>query len=581
MFSFTNIQHKIGTVKIFDKNSINIPPNKITMILGPSGSGKTTLLKLISGRINSKNLKLNDKRISSKYLNSRTSFVYQHHNLPEYLTVNEYFNFSYNCKMSITRNSPSTQNKIDDLLKKLEIFDVKDRRIGDKGCNLSGGQLKRIELGVEIICGDEILMVDEPLSGLDSYNSAIILKQMKETKRTVVMSVHSPSSKVLEYCDHIVILNKTKTFFEGTKTELVDYIQSLGYTYIDSDKTNGCEFVFNHVLPIFNQKHETRAGFVYKKTTLADDKQVTTHSEKQTSSVKRFTASVINLLKRNFVRLYRDYMNLGGRVLLAFISCIYILYKFKEFFVTKEKTFAELNLSQKHLELIKNIWIPVDYTLGLNIIFLSVCACFAVNSSRGTEVFLRDFFLIIKENSNNYYSLFAYVFSTLLFEFTISSLITVLPYIICLSIIPSYLGIEHKIGLILGLFSCTFVSLGFSMMIAAFFYGYYIRLVFVFGFWFLCFICAFELNLGLPKSYIFMFLESNSALNYGMCLAVKVWTTQANKEHIEKTDYYKDLNKSFYGKWSTVVLYIFVMCVYSILTYLFFCWKARNSKGIN
>ncbi|KAF7685232.1 ABC transporter G family member 17, partial [Cucumispora dikerogammari] len=218
------------------------------MILGPSGAGKTTLLKLISGRIISKHLKLNDISISSKDLNKQTAFVYQHHNLPGELTVNEYFNFTYNCKNSTLGNQAS-QDEIGELLKKLNIYDLKDRIIGHMGANLSGGQLKRLELGLESISKNKILFIDEPLSGLDSFNSTMIMKVLKKFESTIVLTVHHPSTSILEYANHIIILNKARIFFEGTSAELIQYIREMGYTYSETDKKNCCEFVFNSILP--------------------------------------------------------------------------------------------------------------------------------------------------------------------------------------------------------------------------------------------------------------------------------------------------------------------------------------------
>ncbi|KAF7685635.1 ABC transporter G family member 17 [Cucumispora dikerogammari] len=327
MYTFTNIEHKIKNYTVLDKITINIPDKKITMILGPSGAGKTTLLKLISGRFYNKHLKLNDRSILSKDLNKQTAFVYQHHNIPGEMTVNEYFNFTYNCKNSTLGNKAS-QDEIDELLKMLNIYDLKDRIMGHMGVNLSGGQLKRLELGLELITESELLLIDEPLSGLDSFNSTMLMDVLKKFNRTIVLSIHHPSSSILEYTDHIIILNKARIFFEGTCAELIQYIRELDYNYNEADKKNCCEFVFNSILPQLDTKQNVIKRFVYKKNEVLD-KNVFIQKANKTPSSTMFFFTVLNLLRRSFLLFYRHYISATIRVLLPIVACSLFIYNYK------------------------------------------------------------------------------------------------------------------------------------------------------------------------------------------------------------------------------------------------------------
>ncbi|KAF7689919.1 ABC transporter G family member 23 [Cucumispora dikerogammari] len=579
MYTFTNITHKIGTKKILDKVTINIPTNKITMILGPSGAGKTTLLKLIGSRISSKGIKLNDRNITARALNTLTSFVYQHHNLQGEFTVNEYFNYTYNCKMS-TMGNQSSQEEIDDLLRRLNIYDIKNRIIGIDGANLSGGQLKRFELGLELISRSDIILIDEPLSGLDSFNSTAIMEVLKEFKRTIVLSVHHPSSSILEYAEHIIILDSSSTFFEGSSAELIDYIRESGYTYNDSEKINCCEFVFNKILPNFDLKQGKRERFVYKKRLVESEIEIG-HKIDKTPNTTRFTFAVLNLLKRSFMLFYKNYISSTFRVLQYFLLAAY-------FILSLEKTILKAFLEdikqnsrsfEKYAFYESIVYTKSQYLTGFYLLTATLTASCCLSGNVGSTLFIKDFYLIAKENSNNYYTLVEYVFATIVFEVCFSLFFTVISYTIMFNFTGLQLGLRYKTGFILGQIPCVLLSLGFMMVISAILYNTYISM-FVFLLYLFIVIYSFS-TLFLDddsSSMKISIFEKINPIRYGSCLAVKTWITKDTEENLSE-DIIKNIYEPFLRSWQIFILSIGLFLFYSICAYFFFCWKARNTRG--
>ncbi|KAF7688375.1 ABC transporter G family member 23 [Cucumispora dikerogammari] len=577
MYKFSNIKYQVKAHRILDNITINIPKNKVTMILGPSGSGKTTLLKMISGRINSKNLKLNDKRISSEALNKRTAFVYQHHHLPEELTVNEYFNFAYSCKMSVY-SSESSQEQIDNLLTKLNAYEIKDKRIGNMGSKLSGGQLKRVELGVELISGSDILFVDEPLSGLDSYNSIVTMDLMKSFEKTVVLSVHQPSTSILAYCEHVIILNRTKVFFEGTLDELIEYINLLGYDYSNNDQINCCEFVFNNILLTSNDPDRIKNKFIYNNKGAAEQTYI--FEEKcNISDKKSFLLTVLALQKRSFIQFYRNYKLGTVRFLQSLASAAFVVLIFSGIVESLESKISDLG-STKHQKSVNenDRLICEEYSTGAFLVFFIMLTSFMRNSIAGCSIFSRDFNLIIKEVSNNYYSISAYVLSTTIFEYLVSLFVTIIPYIIGLCFIGGNLGIRYKLGIVLGLIPCTLMSLSSMMLFSAFFYDGLIPFSFYPPYSILVLITA-GLLTNNSNTLVSILFEKVNPLRYGMCLAIKFWITESSEKYCEGVVLLEPSYKTFFKIWQIILLSFVLLMATSLLFFLLFFWKVRNRRG--
>lgn len=573
MFQLSNIKYKINKKVIIDKVTINIPKNKLTVILGPSGSGKSTLLKLISGRISYRNIKINDKNISSNILNYNTAFVYQHHYLPADLTVNEYFHFCYNCK-STSINNKEIQNIIDELLQKLDIFNIKNRKIGEMGCNLSGGQLKRIELGLELLSKPDILFVDEPLSGLDSYSSLITIKHIKNLKETAVITAHNPSNSILEYCDHIIILYNSKIFFEGTSEELTKYINKIGYKTIDSNMNNNCEFVFLKIFPDIKRENKQIENFIYKSS---NSSKSILFKDNQISIIKKVFISPWIIFKRLFIEFYRNYKYGLMRLLQSLISVSFVVLIFRNIDSIIPYKRGD-NVDDMYRDIINHRYNLAFYQITSYLIFFVMLSSFIQNSMAGCNIFSKNFHLIIKENSNNYYTIPAYYLSVILFEFLTSLILSIVPYIIGLYFIKGDLNNRFKIGVLLGLIPCSLISLSSMMLFSAFFYDNQIPFV-VYSIYSIFILATSGIFSDNSHISLTKYIEKINPLRYGTCFAIKYWLVDEAKEK-----YFLDQSliyfsyKTFYSLKSLPIRSFIIIGGSLLISFLLFYWKIRSTS---
>ncbi len=106
-------------------------------------------------------------------------------------------------------------------------------RVGDMLTRgISGGERKRVSIGVELVTNPTVLFVDEPTSGLDSTTSLStiqLLKRLAAAGRTVVMTIHSPSSRIFELFDSLLLLSHGKVAYLGRADCALSYFDSLNY----------------------------------------------------------------------------------------------------------------------------------------------------------------------------------------------------------------------------------------------------------------------------------------------------------------------------------------------------------------
>ncbi len=205
--------------RVVNKISLEIKKGSITGFLGANGAGKSTIIKLIMGFISpdegiihfGSELGINKKSIFSKigFLPERP-FFYPH------LTGMEFLKYLG----SLNKVPTSTIfQKINDLSEKLELSGHLDKKVN----NYSKGMLQRLGLIGSLIHDPMVLILDEPLSGMDPIGRRIIkdmLLDLNENKKTIFFSSHILSD-VEEICDRVVILDSGNLKFQGKKIDLL------------------------------------------------------------------------------------------------------------------------------------------------------------------------------------------------------------------------------------------------------------------------------------------------------------------------------------------------------------------------
>eukprot|EP00930_Biecheleria_cincta_P027070 TRINITY_DN1901_c1_g1_i1.p1 TRINITY_DN1901_c1_g1~~TRINITY_DN1901_c1_g1_i1.p1 ORF type:complete len:1123 (+),score=151.60 TRINITY_DN1901_c1_g1_i1:451-3369(+) len=206
-------------------------------ILGPSGAGKTTFMNALCGKAyygrQTGDIYVNGKKSSIAALKSVRGFVPQDDTVHEKLTVRE--NLWYSARLGNPDFSPKeVENIVDDVLNVMQLTHVQHTVVGDsEERGISGGQKKRVNIGIELVSRPSVLMLDEPTSGLDSTTALSIihsLKNLAEMGMTVVMSIHQPRYSLFELFDEVLLLGLGgRTVFLGPSDGALPYFEGLGF----------------------------------------------------------------------------------------------------------------------------------------------------------------------------------------------------------------------------------------------------------------------------------------------------------------------------------------------------------------
>jgi phospholipid/cholesterol/gamma-HCH transport system ATP-binding protein len=216
-----NLTKKFGDNVVLDNVSLAIEKGKTTVVIGPSGCGKTVLIKHLnvllrpsSGEVYFKNRRIDNlpedelNRIRTHY-----GFLFQGGALFDSLSVAENIIFPIRQHYKITNWS-----EVDELVKtKLAIVGL-DGFQNFYPANLSGGQRKRVALARAIALNPEVILYDEPTTGLDPIRADIIneliLKLQKELGETTIVVTHDMTS-VYKIADRIIMLHNGKIIADG------------------------------------------------------------------------------------------------------------------------------------------------------------------------------------------------------------------------------------------------------------------------------------------------------------------------------------------------------------------------------
>ncbi|KAA8550154.1 hypothetical protein F0562_001830 [Nyssa sinensis] len=231
--------HKPKPINILKSVSFVARSCEILAVVGPSGTGKSTLLRIISGRVrdkdfNPKSVSLNDYSITSPAQLRRTcGFVAQEDNLLPLLTVKETLMFSAKFRLK-EMSEKEKEERVESLMQELGLLHVAHSFVGDEeNRGISGGERKRVSIGVDMIHDPPILLLDEPTSGLDSTSALQVIELLssmaKAKQRTIVLSIHQPSYRILQYISNFLILSHGSVVHNGSLESLEDTINKLGF----------------------------------------------------------------------------------------------------------------------------------------------------------------------------------------------------------------------------------------------------------------------------------------------------------------------------------------------------------------
>ena len=218
-------------------------PGKFLAIIGASGVGKTSLIDLLANRkrsgkiegiitVNGENIK--KTREIPKYT-ALVGYVRQNYSHLPFLTVRETMFYAGMLVLPRTMSTAEKLERIKSLMNELGLDKCANSIVGNRMIRgISGGELKRLSIGVELLRNPSILLLDEPTTGLDANTSLQIIQNLKILARkyhhTIITAIHQPRSHIFNEFDNLLILAEGgRQIYFGAAKGALDYFENVGY----------------------------------------------------------------------------------------------------------------------------------------------------------------------------------------------------------------------------------------------------------------------------------------------------------------------------------------------------------------
>ncbi|XP_055605404.1 ATP-binding cassette sub-family G member 4-like [Uranotaenia lowii] len=395
-FSFRNVslnkqlagkQSQDEGLKILENVSGLFASGRMVCILGPSGAGKSSLLNVLSGHKQtgaSGQIFFEGRLLNKRLQRKLVSYTPQSASLWMNLTAQECL--EYACDFKLATKS-SKYEKISTVRRVLE-------NIGLQKCsetmvkNLSGGELKRLSIGVELVSDPKVMLLDEPTSGLDVISSYQLLSYVQEVarfqNRAVVCVIHQPSSKLLQLFNDVFVLSGGKQIYSGSLETMVDTFARFDFNCpvshnpadfaLEIASMDQTEPRLQHLMDFQEPSVEMTTKI---NTEIVDDFQISYPLE----SHDQFRI----LLKRSLLCTFRDLYNVTAR----FIICTIISFLIGLVFYDSGNNASKLLMNTA-------VFMAIIYTQCFTSLFSTI-----ITFPLEADVFIREY-------KNNWYSLGPY-----------------------------------------------------------------------------------------------------------------------------------------------------------------------------
>lgn len=212
-----------------------VKPGEVLAIMGSSGAGKTTLLDILSNRVSCSDGKIlfNRKELKGNEMRKIASYVTQHDTLMPTMTIRETFTFYANLKLPKSMSKEDKKARVDQVIDELCLNSCQDTLVGnDVIRGVSGGERRRVSIGIEMLTQPSLLFLDEPTSGLDSSTALAIMNtinQLAKAGRTIVCTIHQPRHDIFFSFQKVMLLATGRVVFVGPVQESLTYFESKGF----------------------------------------------------------------------------------------------------------------------------------------------------------------------------------------------------------------------------------------------------------------------------------------------------------------------------------------------------------------
>ncbi|KAL2478885.1 ABC transporter G family member 11 [Forsythia ovata] len=457
-------------------------PGSFTALMGPSGSGKSTLLDALSGRLAanaflSGTILLNGRKAKLSF--GTAAYVTQDDNLIGTLTVRE--TISYSARLRLPDRMPWSEKRtlVESTIIEMGLQDCADTVIGNWHLRgISGGEKRRVSIAVEILMRPRLLFLDEPTSGLDSASAFFVtqtLRGLSRDGRTVIASIHQPSSEVFELFDRLYLLSGGKTVYFGQASEAYEFFANAGFPC--PPLRNPSDHFLRCINSDFDKVKATLKGSMKLRFESNDDPldKVTT-SEAMRTLIDSFRSSQYSYSAKEKIE---EMSKVKGTVLDSGGSQASF---FMQAFTLTKRSFVNMSRDFGYYWLRLVIYIVVTVCIGTiylnvgtgynSILARGACASFVFGfvtfmSIGGFPSFVEDMKVFQRERLNGHYGVTAFVISNTLSAMPFLILITFISGTVCYFMVHLHPGFIHYLFFVLCLYASVTVVESLMMAIAS------------------------------------------------------------------------------------------------------------------
>ena len=231
-----------------DGVSFSVERGEMVCVMGASGCGKSTLLRALSGQFTPSQgeVVFNNRSLYTHYdsLRKYVTYIPQYDAFDEHLTIEENLDFA----AAIRAPHLSRRERLRRIDGKLAELGLNERRgfvVGSAGRKtLSGGERKRLNIGLDMVSSADVFLFDEPTSGLSSKDSEHIIDIIRDMShnKIVLVTIHQPTSRIFQMFHKAIVLDRGgKLVFFGTPQETLKYFAEAESRQAGANPIGGCE----------------------------------------------------------------------------------------------------------------------------------------------------------------------------------------------------------------------------------------------------------------------------------------------------------------------------------------------------
>lgn len=223
--------------KILKGVSGYIQSGSMWAVMGGSGAGKSTFFNVLMGKTRNTGglIKVNGHPKDMAKYKKLIGYVPQDDIVLPELTVRENILHSARCRLPMSWKDMDIQEYVDALISCIGLSHVQHSLVGDATKPVvSGGQRKRVSIGMELAAAPMCIFLDEPTSGLDATSASSIMKLLKAITKlgvTTITIIHQPREQIFHGFDNILLLGLGSEIYAGPTVEAPAYFDKLGFTF--------------------------------------------------------------------------------------------------------------------------------------------------------------------------------------------------------------------------------------------------------------------------------------------------------------------------------------------------------------